>query len=31
MKKKISFYLNIALSFHRNIACENCSSDEGHN
>ncbi len=25
---KMSFYCNIALSFHRNIACENCSSDE---
>ncbi len=29
MKKKISFYCNIALSFYLNIACENRSSDEG--
>ncbi len=25
----LSIYYNIALSFYRNIGCENCSSDEG--
>jgi hypothetical protein len=29
MKKKLSFYRNIALSFYRNIACKNCLSDKG--
>jgi hypothetical protein len=26
---KMSFYRNIVLSFYRNIACQNRSSDEG--